>query len=186
MKKEIRLLGIDDGPFNRGKDKTVIIIGAFFRGGSFLDGVVSTRAKIDGIDATKKITAMINKSKFKKQIQCILLNGIAVGGFNVIDISKLREETGIPVIVIVRRKPDINKIIATLRKIGKTKEINAVKIAGKSLKINNLYIQLSGISLDKAQQILKIGTAHAIVPEALRVAHLIAGGVVRGESKGKS
>ena len=43
IKKEIRVLGIDDAPFNKFKDKQVLVIAAFYRGGHFLDGVLSTK-----------------------------------------------------------------------------------------------------------------------------------------------
>ena len=81
MKKEIRVIGIDDSPFKKfAKDKRVLIIGTIFRGGSWLDGVLSTSVGIDGNDSTSKVVQMINKCKFKPQLQCIFLNGIAFGG----------------------------------------------------------------------------------------------------------
>ena len=46
MKKEIRIIGIDDGPFNKFKEKEVLVIGTIFRGGEWLDGVLSTKIKI--------------------------------------------------------------------------------------------------------------------------------------------
>ena len=186
MKKEARLLGIDDGPFVRGKDKNALIVGAFFRGGSFLDGVMSTRVKLDGDDATNKISEMINKSKFKVQIQCILINGIAVGGFNIIDIHLLRKKTGIPVMAVSRKKSDAKKLISALEKLKKSKQIKMIKSAGEMIKISHLFVQTSGLSASEAGEILKIGIRNSKVPEALRVAHLMAGGVITGESKGKS
>ena len=78
LKKEIRVIGIDDSPFNKFKKGKVLVVGTVFRGGLFLDGVLSTKVNIDGNDSTKKITEMINKCKFKPQLQCIFLDGIAV------------------------------------------------------------------------------------------------------------
>ena len=64
LKKEIRVIGIDDAPFEKfGKGK-VLVVGAVFRGGSWLDGILSTKVNIDGNNATKNITEMINKCKF--------------------------------------------------------------------------------------------------------------------------
>ena len=55
MKSEIRVLGIDDSPFDKSTDSTVLLIGTFFRGGNFMDGVLSTTIQRDGDDTTVKI-----------------------------------------------------------------------------------------------------------------------------------
>ncbi|MBM3309562.1 MAG: DUF99 family protein, partial [Candidatus Altiarchaeales archaeon] len=47
IKPEVRILGLDDGPFKQ-NDKKVLVVGVVFRGGSFLDGVVSTKVRVDG------------------------------------------------------------------------------------------------------------------------------------------
>ena len=39
IKREIRILGIDDGYFDRNKDKYTIIVGIIMRGSSQIDGV---------------------------------------------------------------------------------------------------------------------------------------------------
>ena len=126
LKKEIRVVGIDDAPFNKFKKGNVVVIGAVFRGGSWLDGILSTKVGIDGNNATKKIADMISKCKFKPQLQCIFLNGIAVGGFNVIDVEELSKKTKLPVIVIIRKNPDIEKIKKTLIKINKKNKIKLI------------------------------------------------------------
>ena len=42
MKKEIRVIGIDDSPFNKFvKGKQTLVIATIFRGGSWLDGILS-------------------------------------------------------------------------------------------------------------------------------------------------
>ena len=87
MKKQIRILGIDDAAFDKFNDKEVIVIGTVFRGGDFMDGVMTCKVKVDGDDATNKLIEMINKSKFKTQFRAIMLDGIAVAGFNVFDIK---------------------------------------------------------------------------------------------------
>ena len=89
VKKEIRVIGIDDAPFDKFNDSKVLIVGVVMRGGSWIDGILSTKVDVDGIDSTNRIIEMINKCKFKPQLQCIFLNGIAVAGFNVIDVKEL-------------------------------------------------------------------------------------------------
>ncbi|MBI2654714.1 DUF99 family protein, partial [Candidatus Woesearchaeota archaeon] len=130
FKKEIRVIGIDDSPFNKFKDKKTLLVGVVMRGGSWIDGILSTKADVDGNDATKRISNMINKSKFKPQLQCIFLNGIAVGGFNVVDVKELSKQTKLPVITIIRKMPDIGNIKKTLIKIKKQQKIKLIEKAG--------------------------------------------------------
>jgi endonuclease V-like protein UPF0215 family len=186
MKKEARIIGIDDSAFNKFKDKEVLVIGTFFRGGSFIDGVTSTSVKVDGSDSTSKLTKMIKKSKFFPQIQAILLDGIAFAGFNVIDIEKLNSKTKIPVITIIRRMPDIANIKRILKKIKKASKIKLIEKAGKPIKIKNIYCQFIGIKKQEVEKLLKITCTHSDIPEPIRVAHLIATGIVKGESKGRA
>ena len=186
MKKEIRVLGIDDGPFDKFNDKEVIVVGTVYRGGSFIDGVLSTKVKVDGDDSTDKIIKMINKSKFKPQLQAIILDGIAVGGFNVVDVKKLNEKTNIPVIVVMRDYPEMEKMKDALLKLGHEDKIKLLESAGKIHKLDEIFVQFIGLGLKQAEEIIDITCTHSLVPEPLRVAHLIASGVVDGESRGRA
>ena len=185
-KREIRTLGIDDSPFKKFKKGSILVVGTIFRGGTLLDGLLTTKVSIDGDNSTKNLIHMINSSKFKLQLRCILLNGIAVAGFNVIDIKELNQKTKIPVIVVIRKYPDFKKIEETLKKINKQKKYKIIQKAGPVEQIGKIYIQRKGITKKKAIEILKLTCTRSLIPEPIRVAHLIAGGVVTGESKGKA
>lgn len=186
IKKEIRVLGIDDAPFNKFKRGKVLVVGAVYRGGSFLDGILSTKVNVDGNNATEKIIEMINECKFKPQLQCIFLDGIAVGGFNVIDVKELNKKTRIPVIIIIRRNPNLKKIKETLIRINKKNKIKLIEKAGSVVSVGKIYIQLTGLSVERAKEILKIVCTRSLIPEPIRIAHLIASGVTHGESRGKA
>ncbi|MBU4077891.1 MAG: DUF99 family protein, partial [Euryarchaeota archaeon] len=49
-----------------------------------------------------------------------------------------------------------------------------------------VFIQLCGIDKENAIQIVRMTSTHGNIPEPLRLAHLIATGVVLGESTGKA
>ena len=186
LKKEIRVIGIDDSPFDKFKKGKVLVVGTVFRGGLYLDGILSTKVIIDGNDATTKIIEMINKCKFKPQLQCIFLDGIAVGGFNVIDIKELNSKTNIPVIVIIRRKPNIEKIKSTLIRIKKQDKIKLIEKAGSVVQVGEIFIQFTGLSIERAKEMLKIVCTRSLIPEPIRMSHLIASGITSGESSGKA
>ena len=186
VKKEIRVIGIDDSPFNKFKDKKILVVGVVMRGGLYVDGILSTKVNVDGDDSTNKIAEMINKCRFKPQLQCIFLNGIAVAGFNVVDIKKLNQKTELPVVVVIRNNPNIEKIKNTLIKINQKNKIKLIEKAGKVIQADNLFVQLAGIDLEKARKILKIVCTRSLLPEPLRLAHIMAAGIATGESKGRA
>jgi hypothetical protein len=186
MKREIRVLGIDDSPFDKFSNRFVTVIGAFFRGGSHMDGLVSTRIAVDGNNATKKLSEMINSSRFKAQLKCVMIDGINMGGFNVIDIHKLNRSTKVPVIVVVRRRPDLPNIKRILTRLGMSRKIALLDRAGPPLKCGKIFIQFAGISFEEASEIVKLTATHSYLPEPIRVAHLIGAGLVFGESKGNA
>lgn len=188
LKKELRVIGIDDAPFDKFDplQRFVLVVGTVFRGGSFMDGMLSTHVEKDGEDATFRIVEMINNCKFKPQLQAIFLGGIAVAGFNVINPISLNKETGIPVVVVIRDYPDYKKIFSALEKIGMKKKINIIEKLPKPIKINSIYVQNIGIGKKDTLKLLNITCTHSNFPEPLRVAHLIAAGISEGESRGRA
>ena len=186
LKKEIRVIGIDDAPHKFKAKGNILIVGTIFRGGSFLDGILSTKVSIDGNNATSKIIEMINKSKFKPQLRCIFLDGIAVGGFNIIDIRELNKKTKIPVIVIMRNKPNLAEIKRILIRLNKKNRIKLLEKAGPIIPAGKIYIQITGVSVERAREILKIACTRSHIPEAVRLSHIIASGIVDGESRGRA
>lgn len=186
LRKEVRVLGIDDGPFFKFRKGRVIVVGAMFRGGNFMDGFLSTEAKVDGTDATKNIAKMITQSKFKSQIRCILLDGVTVGGFNVIDVYKLNKLTKIPVIAVIRRKPDVPKIVKTLKELGMKSKAKIIEQLPEPTKVGKVYIQYVGLTLARAKEFIKITTTYADIPEPIRIAHIVAAGLIKGESRGRA
>lgn len=193
IKNEIRILGLDDAPFKR-TDKDVIVVGVVMRGGSYVDGILSTRVGVDGLDATEKIVSLIRGCKFK-DLRVVMLDGLGFGGFNLVDIKKVFQETNLPVIVSVRKMPDFEEIKKALKLNLShfTRRWGCVKKAGKPRKVEfpakpgkYAYIQTSGLRIKDAEEIVRLSTTRSLVPEPLRLAHLIASGIVLGESRGRA
>ena len=158
VRKEARVIGIDDGPFFKFRKGKVLIIGVVYRGGQYMDGVITTSAKVDGSDSTKNIAKMINKSKFKSQLRCIMLKGIAVGGFNIIDLPLLSKLTKLPIIAVTRQNPDIPFIIKTLIRLGMGEKVKLITQLPQPAKIGKVYVQFINVDLAKAKEFLKVTT----------------------------
>ena len=190
MKQQIRLLGIDDSPFTF-TDKYGTIIGVVMRGGEYLEGVLKNQVSIDGDDATYACKQMIENTRHRTQLKALLLDGIALGGFNIVDIEEIYTTTNLPVITITRDKPDFEKIKLALQKNFKDweKRFNLMK-KGKlhevKTRYNPIYVKCIGINIEEAKEIIKLSTIRGVIPEPIRVAHLIASGITRGESYGKA
>ena len=182
IKPEIRVLGVDDGAFVPHSRGFAPIIGVVFRGGYWLDGVVSTKVEIDGFDATDKLSSMIIRSAHYRQLRVIMLDGITFAGFNVVDIKRLNAETGLPVIVVTRDRPNFDDVHSALKNLPESEKrwealLNAGQIFEVNTKTKKVYIEISGISEDDARKIVKLTSTRSSVPEPLRVAHLIASGL---------
>ncbi len=183
-------MGIDDSALI---SDSITIVGAFFRGGMWLDGVLRSEIIRDGMNATERIVEMVLQSKHFPQIRVIMLDGVTYGGFNPVDIVILYEKTGIPVIVLMRNLPDFEKIeVALLNLPEKEKRMEIIRKAGRICKVvtkdesNPVFIQCCGIDPKLAARIVEISSTRSNIPEPLRVAHLIATGIVLGESRGKA
>jgi len=183
IKPEIRVLGVDDGMFTPHVKGSVLIVGVVFRGGCWLDGVISTKVEVDGFDATDQIASMVNRSQHHKQLRVIMLDGVTFAGFNIVDLKKLFTETQLPVIAITRNKPDFDDIHSALKNLPRSEERwKAIQNAGKITKVytrsrkEKVYIGIAGIQLADAEKVIRLTSTRSSVPEPLRVAHLIASG----------
>jgi hypothetical protein len=192
LKSEIRILGFDDSAFAPHTKDLVPVIGVVFRGGKCLDGLLKTEVVVDGMDSTEKIINLINSSRQKQQLKVIMFDGITLAGFNLIDAKRIFEETKIPVIVINRKMPNLAKVRNALKKFDdfdsrwRTIE-NAGKIKECYVKdFKKIYYQNIGIDDETTKEIIKLSCTRSYIPEPLRIAHIIATGVVRGESYGRA
>jgi endonuclease V-like protein UPF0215 family len=190
VKPEVRILGVDDGPFDPEYRGRIPLVGVVMRGGRWIDGVMSTYIERDGTDVTERLSEAITKSRHRGQLRIVMTDGITFAGFNVLDVRRLYRETGIPVIVISRERPnmrDIKKALShirgwksrweTIRGMGR---LYPVEIRGRTV-----YMQIEGIREDDARRAVRLSATRSTVPEPLRVAHLIATAIVRGESYGR-
>jgi len=186
IKPEIRVLGVDDGAFIPHVKGEVPVVGVVFRGGYWLDGVMHTSIAVDGFDATDRISSMITSSSHYKQLRVIMLNGITFAGFNIVDVKGLNAATKLPVITVTREKPDFADIHKALQNLSNSEERwEAILNAGEPVEVSTrnakakVYMQTAGVSKEDAQKILRLTSTRSNIPEALRVAHLIASGISR-------
>jgi endonuclease V-like protein UPF0215 family len=190
VKPEIRILGIDDSVFTPHSTELVEVVGVVYRGGYWLDGFMHTQVQVDGMDATEKLAEMIIKSPHYPQLRVIMLNGVTLAGFNVVDITELYRRVRLPIVAVTRDKPDFDDIRKALQNLSNSQERwGAIERAGKILKVRTregeepVYVHVVGISEKDAESILRSTSTRSNVPEALRVAHIIASGLTKLDTK---
>lgn len=192
LKSEIRILGFDDSPFESKSKGLVPVVGVIYRGGKFPDGILKTEVKIDGLDATEKIAKLINSSRHKQQLKVVMFDGITLGGFNIVDIKVLNKKTGLPVIVINRKEPNLKEVKLALKNFKDFKKRwKMIENAGKVKEFilrngKKVFYQAVGLEDEEVEEVIELSTTHSQIPEALRVAHLIATAIVKGESFGRA
>jgi uncharacterized protein len=178
------VIGFDDAPFERSHRGDVRVVGAVFSR-ERLDGVLSCKVRRDGVNATRVLAETVRRSRFYPQIHVILLQGIAFAGFNVVDLDGLHRALDRPVIVVVRKRPNLAAIRAALLNHvpGGVRKWRLIERAGPVEATGRIFVQRAGISMDDTTALLESLALRSDLPEPLRVAHLIAGGVTLGESR---
>jgi uncharacterized protein len=181
------VVGFDDGPFQRvGGRRDVLLIGAVCAR-TRLDGVLSARVRKDGWNATDRMADLLLESQFARHARAVLLGGIAVAGFNVVDIHRLNARLARPVLVVMRRSPRYHLIRSALERLpGGARRWRLIERAGTPEPVRGVLVQRAGLTLTEAGALLAATTLHGKLPEPLRLAHLIAGGVTTGRSRGRA
>jgi len=190
VKAHARVLGVDDGPF-RFEDDLVPVVGVVVRSPSYVEAVLTTKVHVDGTDATDVLSKAIGTSRYRDGLGLILLDGAALGGFNVIDIDALHAATRVPVATVTRNAPDPRAIEKALRARFRDWEDRLAVLRRKELlrvetPYKPLYAAAAGISAGELREAIRQCTVRGALPEPIRIAHLIAAGIVKGESKGNA
>lgn len=178
------VIGFDDTPFDRAHRGDVLVVGAVYAG-LRLEGVLSGKVRRDGVNSTRALIDTIARSRFRAHLQAVLLQGIAFAGFNVVDLHALHAALQVPVIAVARRQPDFAAIRRALlhRVPGGRRKWALIERLGPMEPAAGVYVQRVGISLDRTAELIRRLAVHSVLPEPLRTAHLIAGGVTEGESR---
>lgn len=181
------VVGFDDFPFSPTHRGNVMVVGAVYAGAR-LEGVLSGRVRKDGANAARTLGQIVSASKFASHLQLVMLQGIALAGFNVVDVFALHRQLGLPVLVVARRKPDMEAVRQALltRVPGGARKWALIERLGPMEPVAGVHVQRVGLTLDEAGEIIRRFATHGRIPEPLRTPHLIAGGIATGQSRGRT
>jgi hypothetical protein len=171
-----RTLSFDDGFFPEFKGR-VLVVGVVMRGKETVENVVAGTVEVDGLDSTHVLSRLTKKCP--QELNAVLVNGIALGGFNVVDLKKLSQETGLPVVSVTNNKPHSKDLKKALREHpGAREKLEKIEAAGPLEKHEKVFFHAQGITLEKTRKLLDAASVHSL-PEGIRLAHLIASGITR-------
>jgi uncharacterized protein len=97
------VVGFDDAPFQRGAEAPVTLVGAVCAA-TRLHIVLRAELQQDGNDATQ-VLAQVTRQPELSHVRAVLLKGITMAGFNVVDIHALSEAASLPVLVVCEDHP---------------------------------------------------------------------------------
>jgi uncharacterized protein len=176
-KRGIRIFGIAES-FKK-SNSTSTLGGVVMRRDLIVDGIVFGNATLKGNDSTRRIHCMFSSLQ-RDDINCIMLDGLIISMYNIIDGEQLNNTTGLPVIAITfEDSGDLEEHIRhhflgeaeikleQYRKLGKRDQVRL-----KTDKL--LYIRYWGLSLKGALNTLNAFTLQGSIPEPIRVAKLLA------------
>jgi endonuclease V-like protein UPF0215 family len=178
----IRAIGFDDGPFPRRRGVSVPLVGAVCSGTRF-EGMVYGQVRKDGRNATEVIATLLEGGKFLPQLHLVLLDGLAFGGFNVVDLVGLAGRLRRPCVAVMRHVPDFAAIERALQRLPTpSRRMSLFRKAGPVHQRGGFTFQVAGAEPNEIAAALARLTDTGRVPEALRLAHLIGAAIVTGES----
>jgi hypothetical protein len=176
-KKGLRGLAIAES-FRQNSTKS-ILSGVVMRRDFVIDGFVFGRTTLDGDDATDVILQMYEDLK-RPDISYLLISGLIISLYNIIDIKKIHESLQIPIIGITYHdsKGIEDSIKHHFPNSYKPKIKNYQKLdIRKKITLHtssDVFVRKEGCTLHDVKYLLDKLTLQGSLPESVRVAQLLA------------
>lgn len=186
MIRRPHVLGIDEGPFEKGQSARVPVVAALCEGANLLEAVARSDFPVDGADATGFLCEWIRGLRVLATLQGVALGGITLAGLGIVDVRVLSEALGVPVLVVTRRPPDNARLRQALEAAGLLDRFAIAERSPEATRTaDGIHLAHAGCTRAEALALLEASRGKAKLPEPLRIAHLIATAYVRGESHGR-
>ncbi len=176
-KKGLRGLAIAES-FHQNSEKS-ILSGLVMRRDFVIDGFVFGTATLDGDDATESILKMYDELN-RPDISYVLISGLIISLYNIVDIKKIHEKLQIPIIGVTYNESEgIDSAIKHHFPNSYESKIKQYHKLGNREKItlhtsSDIFVRRQGCDLHEVKHLLNELTIQGSFPEPLRVAHLLA------------
>ena len=176
-KKGIRGLAIAES-FSQNSKKSVLS-GIVMSTDLVIDGFIFGHSTVGGDDATDAILEMYEKLD-RQDISFLLISGIVISLYNIIDMKRISEKIGLPVIGITYEESSgiEDAIKHHFPESYKSKLTEYSKLEPrKKITLHtsyNLYVRNEGCTVLEAKQLLDKITLQGSIPEPLKITQLLA------------
>jgi endonuclease V-like protein UPF0215 family len=182
-KKGLRGLAIAES-FVQGTAKS-ILAGVVMRRDFVIDDFVLGKTTLEGDDATDEIIRMYTKLD-RPDISYLLISGVIISMYNIVDPKKIAKETQLPVIAVTYEdSKGLTDAIKYHFPADYEKKLEQYAGLEKRQKIKlhtskEVYIRNEGCTVLEAKKLLNGLTLQGHIPEPLRVAQLLAKTILLG------
>jgi len=176
-KKGLRGLAIAES-FHQNSEKS-ILSGLVMRRDFVIDGFVFGTATLDGDDATESILTMYDELN-RPDISYVLISGLILSLYNIVDIKKIHEKLQIPIIGVTYNESEgIDSAIKHHFPESYESKLKQYQKLGNRDKItlhtsSDIFVRQQGCDLHEVKRLLNELTIQGSFPEPLRVAQLLA------------
>ena len=183
-KKGIRGLAIAES-FSQNSKKSVLS-GIVMSTDLIIDGFVFGHSTVGGDDATDAILEMYEKLD-RQDISFLLISGIVISLYNIIDMKRISEKIGLPVIGITYEESSgiEDAIKHHFPESYKSKLTEYSKLEPrKKITLHtsyNLYVRNEGCTVLEAKQLLDKITLQGSIPEPLKITQLLANTLLKSK-----
>ena len=183
-KKGIRGLAIAES-FSQNSKKSVLS-GIVMSTDLVIDGFVFGHSTVGGDDATDAILEMYEKLD-RQDISFLLISGIVISLYNIIDMKRISEKIGLPVIGITYEESSgiEDAIKHHFPESYKSKLTEYSKLEPrKKITLHtsyNLYVRNEGCTVLETKQLLDKITLQGSIPEPLKITQLLANTLLKSK-----
>jgi endonuclease V-like protein UPF0215 family len=180
------VLGIDDGPVDKRSRAPVPVVGVMMEGADLVEAVAITRFPVDGAGATEFLAGWVSGLRLRPALQAVVVGGITIAGLGVLEVERLSLALRRPVLVVNRRAPANAPLVRALERAGLKERQGAVERTPPAHAVGpRLFVAAAGMRPEEAVSLVRAMRRKSELPEALRIAHLVARAVSTGESRGR-
>lgn len=180
------VLGVDDAPFDKKQAHPVPVVGVLMEGNDLVEGVALASFPVDGSEATRFLATWIDGLRWRDAMQAVVLGGITMAGLGLVDLDELAHRIAVPVLAVTRRDPGESRIGEALVAAGLPDRLATARRSPAARRVTpGLYVAFAGTDPARACELIRATLRKSRMPEPLRLAHLIASAVARGQSRGR-
>lgn len=161
-----------------GRAARSVLAGVVMRRDGIIDGFAVRGATIGGNDATDEILAMYRELK-RDDVGYVLISGMILSMYNMVDIGRIHGELGVPVIGITYRNSGGIRDSIRLHFQDPAEKLRIYEKLGRRERVRlhtsgEIFVRSEGCTIREAGLLLDSITLQGSIPEPVRIARLLA------------